>query len=49
MEHPETEQIERSSAVHFALEQLEPRNLPLDLSLALGQAEGCCDGWSVSP
>jgi hypothetical protein len=33
MEHPEPEQIELSSAVHVAFEQLEPRNLPLHLPL----------------
>src|SRR5205085_8026536 len=34
MQHPAAQQVELRSAVHFALEQLEPCNLPLDLPLA---------------
>ena len=33
MEYPAAQQIERGSAVHVAFEQLEPRDLPLDLPL----------------
>src|SRR5215471_9428888 len=49
MQRPAAQQLEVGSAVHVAFEQLEPRNLPLDLSLAPGQGESSRHGRSISP
>ena len=47
MKHSESEQVEAGSAIHLALDELEPVDLAFDVALTPWQSEGLAHGIDV--